>query len=107
MLRSEVVRAEGDSVAQSVVWRALSDSIAAPPGEHALLVWNNDLAAVAAAHSVDLDRWWVLTDGEAKSGSNARPSIQRSSTAAIRSIECCLGLGMRRENRTPRASRSR
>jgi hypothetical protein len=37
VLRSEVVRAEGDSVAQSVARRALSDSIAAPPGEYALL----------------------------------------------------------------------
>lgn len=52
VLRSEVVRAEGDSVAR----RALSDSIAAPPGEYALLLWNNELAAVAAAHRVDPDR---------------------------------------------------
>jgi SRSO17 transposase len=28
-----------------------------PPGDHALFVWNNQDAAVAAAHSVDLDRW--------------------------------------------------
>ncbi len=28
-----------------------------PPGEHALFVWNNSSAAVAAAHSVDPDRW--------------------------------------------------
>jgi SRSO17 transposase len=32
---------------------------ARPPGEHALLVWNNSDAAVAAAHSVDPDRWWT------------------------------------------------
>lgn len=30
---------------------------ARPPGGHALLVWNNQTAAVAAAHSVDPDRW--------------------------------------------------
>jgi hypothetical protein len=30
-----------------------------PPGDHALLVWNNQDAAVAAAHSVDPDRWWT------------------------------------------------
>jgi SRSO17 transposase len=29
-----------------------------PPGEYALLVWNNEIAAVAAAHRVDPDRWW-------------------------------------------------
>jgi len=29
-----------------------------PPGDHALFVWNNQDAAVAAAHSVDPDRWW-------------------------------------------------
>jgi hypothetical protein len=29
-----------------------------PPGEYALLVWNNENAAVAAAHSVSPDRWW-------------------------------------------------
>lgn len=28
-----------------------------PPGEHALLVWNNQIAAVAAAHRVGADRW--------------------------------------------------
>jgi hypothetical protein len=56
VLRSEVVRAEGDSVAQRVARRALSDSIAAPPGEYALLVWNNELAALAAARRVDPDR---------------------------------------------------
>lgn len=28
-----------------------------PPGEHPVLVWNIGLAAVAAAHSVDPDRW--------------------------------------------------
>jgi SRSO17 transposase len=28
-----------------------------PPGEHPVLVWNNRIAAVAAAHSVDPDRW--------------------------------------------------
>jgi SRSO17 transposase len=28
-----------------------------PPLEHALLVWSNDAAAVAAAHSVDVGRW--------------------------------------------------
>jgi SRSO17 transposase len=28
-----------------------------PPLQHALLVWSNDAAAVAAAHSVDVDRW--------------------------------------------------
>jgi SRSO17 transposase len=31
--------------------------VARPPGDHALLVWNNQSAAVAAAHSVDPDRW--------------------------------------------------
>jgi hypothetical protein len=30
-----------------------------PPGEYALLVWNNEFAAVAAAHRVDPDRWWT------------------------------------------------
>ena len=30
-----------------------------PPGDHALFVWNNQDAAVAAAHSVDPDRWWT------------------------------------------------
>jgi hypothetical protein len=33
--------------------------MARPPGEHTLLVWNNADAAVAAAHSVDPDRWWT------------------------------------------------
>lgn len=28
-----------------------------PPLQHSVLVWNNDAAAVAAAHSVDVDRW--------------------------------------------------
>src|SRR5664279_6608708 len=28
-----------------------------PPGEHPVLVWNIEPAAVAAAHSVDPDRW--------------------------------------------------
>lgn len=28
-----------------------------PPGEHALFVWNNEIAAVAAAHTVDPSRW--------------------------------------------------
>ena len=32
---------------------------ARPPGDHAVLVWNNKTAAVAAAHSVDPDRWWT------------------------------------------------
>jgi SRSO17 transposase len=30
-----------------------------PPGDHALFVWNNQDAAVAAANSVDPDRWWT------------------------------------------------
>jgi SRSO17 transposase len=30
-----------------------------PPGDHALLVWNNSDAAVAAAHRIDPDRWWI------------------------------------------------
>jgi SRSO17 transposase len=29
-----------------------------PPREHSVLVWNNESAAVAAAHSVNPDRWW-------------------------------------------------
>jgi SRSO17 transposase len=29
-----------------------------PPGKHSVFVSNNELAAVAAAHSVDPDRWW-------------------------------------------------
>jgi hypothetical protein len=52
-------------------------------------------------------RYKVRTRGEPKSGSNARPSIQVSSTAAIRSTVCCLGRGMNRENRTPRSVRIR
>jgi SRSO17 transposase len=30
-----------------------------PPGDHPVLVQNNEDAAVAAAHSVDPDRWWT------------------------------------------------
>jgi hypothetical protein len=33
--------------------------VARPPGEHPVFVWNNRVAAVAAAHSVDPDRWWT------------------------------------------------
>src|SRR5882757_10221686 len=29
-------------------------------GRHSVLVWNNEMAAVAAAHSVDPDRWWTV-----------------------------------------------
>jgi len=39
--------------------RAFLPHVGRPPGEHALLVWNNENAAVAAAHSVDPDRWWT------------------------------------------------
>ena len=28
-------------------------------GDHSVLVWNKEDAAVAAAHSVDPDRWWT------------------------------------------------
>ncbi len=35
----------------------VSAGVARPPGDHALLVWNNQTAAVAAAHRVDPDRW--------------------------------------------------
>ena len=38
---------------------SVSAGRARPPGEHALLVWNNPDAAVAAAHRVDPDRWWT------------------------------------------------
>jgi SRSO17 transposase len=33
-----------------------------PPGEHPVLVWNNRVAAVAAAHSVDARRWKIAFD---------------------------------------------
>ena len=38
---------------------AFLPGVGRPPGEHRLLVWNNENAAVAAAYSVDPDRWWT------------------------------------------------
>jgi hypothetical protein len=32
-----------------------------PPGEHPVIVSNNRIAAAAAAHSVDPDRWWTAS----------------------------------------------
>ena len=40
-------------------WRAFLRGLGRPPGDHALLVWNNSDAAVAAAHRIDPDRWWI------------------------------------------------
>jgi SRSO17 transposase len=37
--------------------RRAAEAAARPPRQHPVLVWNNRFAAVAAAHSVNPDRW--------------------------------------------------
>ena len=53
-------------VAEVAIWCVCSDQsvsagVVAATGGYALLVWNTEIAAVAAAHKVDPDRWWAAS----------------------------------------------